>query len=169
MPFFTEWSCASSFEVILARHSSHFPTRASASRTSQCIFHTLLRRRSRRRIDSLPTISQTSLFTLFYPMVFDHGACFKISISGFKILHSQILLDTSFYHCLQTVIIRSSLLLMNLQVIQFQYGLDYSQTLVFLICTSFPRCHQMGFVSSPIEFRPISNRIPEYHHFEEQL
>ena len=26
MSFFTEWSCASSFEVILARQSSHFPT-----------------------------------------------------------------------------------------------------------------------------------------------
>ena len=52
MPFFTEWSGASSFEVILARQSSHFPTWASASRTSgsRCNFHTLLRRRSRRRI-----------------------------------------------------------------------------------------------------------------------
>ena len=27
----------------------------------------------------------------------------------------------------------------------------------------------MGFASLTIEFRPISNRIPEYHHFEEQL
>ena len=34
MPFFAEWSCTSSFEVILARQSSHFPTWASASRTS---------------------------------------------------------------------------------------------------------------------------------------
>ena len=51
MPFFTEWSGASSFEVILARQSSHFPTWASASRTSgsRCISHILLRRRSRRR------------------------------------------------------------------------------------------------------------------------
>ena len=41
MPFVTEWSCASSFEVILARQSNHFPTWASASRTSgsRCIFH----------------------------------------------------------------------------------------------------------------------------------
>ena len=52
MPFFTEWSGASSFEVILARQSSHFPTWASPSRTSgsQCISHTLMRGRSRRRI-----------------------------------------------------------------------------------------------------------------------
>ena len=34
MPFFTEWVGASSFEVIIARQSSHFPTWASASRTS---------------------------------------------------------------------------------------------------------------------------------------
>ena len=52
MPFFTEWSCASSFEVILARQSSHFPTWTSASRTlvSRCIFHILLRRSSWRRV-----------------------------------------------------------------------------------------------------------------------
>ena len=52
MPFFTEWSGASSFEVILARQSSHFPTWTSASGTSgsRCIFHTLLRTRSWRRI-----------------------------------------------------------------------------------------------------------------------
>ena len=134
MPFFTEWSGASFFEVILARQSSHFPTWASASGTSgsRCIFHTLLRRRSRRRIRlcrfctlidivpetaivsfrklpvglPLPRISWTSLFTLFVPLLLDHGVCFKISICGFNILHSQILLDTSF-HCFQSVIIRS--------------------------------------------------------------
>ena len=52
MPLFTEWSGANSFEVILARQSSHFPTWACASRTSgsRCIFHTLLRRRSWRRV-----------------------------------------------------------------------------------------------------------------------
>ena len=52
MPFFTERSGASSFEVILARQSSHSPTWASASRTSgsRCIFHNLLRGRSRTRI-----------------------------------------------------------------------------------------------------------------------
>ena len=52
MPLFTEWSGASSFEVILARQSSHFPTWASASVTSgsRCISHTLPRWRSRRRI-----------------------------------------------------------------------------------------------------------------------
>ena len=40
MPLFTEWIGASSFEVILAWQSSHFPTWASASRTlgSRCIF-----------------------------------------------------------------------------------------------------------------------------------
>ena len=27
----------------------------------------------------------------------------------------------------------------------------------------------MGFASLIIKFHPISNRIPEYHHFEEQL
>ena len=43
-----------------------------------------------------------------------------------------------------------------------------SQTLVFLICTILPRCHQAGFSSWTIIFRPTLNRIPEYRHFEEQ-
>ena len=194
MPFFREWSGASSFEVTLARQSSHSPTWASASRTpgSRCIFHILLRRRSRRRIRlcrfctlvvsetaivsfttlhvgfPLPTISQTSLFTLFCPVTLDHGACFKISIYGFKIPHSQILHDTSFYHRFQSVIIRSSFLLMILHIVQFQYGLEFLRLSYYQFCTILPRCHRMGFASLILEFRPISNRIPEYHHFEEQ-
>ena len=127
-----------------------FPTLASRTSGSQCIFHTLLRRRYWRRIRlcrfctlihivsetaivsfptlpvgfPLPTISQTSLFTLFHPLILDHGVSFTISVSGLQIPVLLILLDTSFYHRLQSVIIRSSLLLMNLHIVQFQYGLE---------------------------------------------
>ena len=74
----------------------------------------------------LPTISLTSLFTLFHHLILDHGACFKLSISGLKILDSQILLDTFFFTiCLQYVIIRSSFLLMNLYIVRIQYGLEF--------------------------------------------
>ena len=73
----------------------------------------------------LPTISKNSLSKLFCSLIFYHGVSFIISVSGFKILNSQILLDTSFHHCFQSVIIRSRLLLMNLQVVQFQYGLEF--------------------------------------------
>ena len=135
MPFVTEWSGASSFEAILARQSSHFPTWASASRTSgsRRISHTLLRRRSRRRIwlcrfctllqivsetaivsfrrlpvsFPLPSISWNSLYTLFCSLILDHGVCPIISVSGFKILISNFLLDTSLHHSFQSVIIRS--------------------------------------------------------------
>ena len=52
MPFFTEWSCASSSEVVLARQSSHFPTWASASGTSGSRWFSLilLHERIRRRV-----------------------------------------------------------------------------------------------------------------------
>ena len=52
MPFFTRWIRTSTFEMFLARQSSHFPTWASASRTvsSRCIEKILLRRISWRRI-----------------------------------------------------------------------------------------------------------------------
>ena len=55
----------------------------------------------------LPPISKNSLYTLFCPLILDHGVSLIISISGAKILISYALLDTSFYHCLQSVIIRS--------------------------------------------------------------
>ena len=42
-----------------------------------------------------------------------------------KITVSYILLDTSFHHRFQSVKIRSHFLLMNLQVVQFQYGLEF--------------------------------------------
>ena len=115
MPFFTEW-VVRSFKVILARQSSHFHTCASASRTSgsRCIFLILLRRRSWKKIRlcrfctiilivsetaivsirklpvscPMPIISWTSLFTLFYPLILDHGACLITSVSGLIILHS---------------------------------------------------------------------------------
>ena len=73
----------------------------------------------------LPTISKNSLYTLFCSLIFDHGVLLIISISGPKILISNVMLDTSLHHSFQSVIIRSKLLLMNLQVIQFQHGLEF--------------------------------------------
>ena len=49
----------------------------------------------------------------------------KFPFLASKILHSRILLDTSFYHRLQSVIIRFGFLLMNLHIVQFQYGLEF--------------------------------------------
>ena len=73
----------------------------------------------------LPTISKNSLYTLFCSLILDKGVLLIISFSGAKILISNFLLDASFYHRLQSVIIKSYFLLMNLQVIQFQYGLEF--------------------------------------------
>ena len=102
----------------------------------------LPRERTRRRI------RLCHLFTLFCSMILDHGVSFIISVSGFKILHSQILLDTSFRHRLQSVIIRSCFLLMSLQVVQFQNGLEffrlsYSKFVqAFLDVIRWDLCHQ---------------------------
>ena len=61
-------------------------------------------------------------YTLFCPLILDHGVLLKISASGPKVLISNFLFDTSFHHSFQSVIIRSLLLLMSLQVVQFQSG-----------------------------------------------
>ena len=55
----------------------------------------------------LPTISKNSLSMLFCALILDHGVSFIISVSGAKILISYVLLDTSFDHRFQSVIIRS--------------------------------------------------------------
>ena len=153
MPLFTEWIGASSFEVILAKPSRHSTTGTSASGTSgsRRISLILQHERTRRRIRlcrfctfidivtettivsfgtlpvgfPLPTISKTSLFTLFRLLILDHGVPFIFSVSGLKILNSWILLDTSFHHCLQSVIIKSSFLVVNLHNVQFQDGLEF--------------------------------------------
>ena len=82
---------------------------------------------------------------LLYPLILDHSACFKSSVHGLKIPHSQILLDTSFHHSFQSVIMRIGFLLMNLHFVQFQHGLEFLR-LFILNLSKFPRCHQLGFV-----------------------
>ena len=116
MPFFTEWIGASSFEVILAGQSRHSSTGTLASGTSGSRRTSLIlpRRRVRRRIRlccsctlidivtetatvsfrtlpvgfPLSTISWSSLFTRFCPLILDHGVCLIIPVSGLKILNS---------------------------------------------------------------------------------
>ena len=55
---------------------------------------------------SLPTISKNSLYTLFWSLILDRGVLLIISISAPKIL-LNFLLDTSFHHSFQSLIIRS--------------------------------------------------------------
>ena len=171
------------FEVFLARQSSHFPTWASASGTSgsRCIFHTLLRRRSWSRVRlcrfctfidivtetavvsfgaltvglSLPTISWTSLFTLFYPWFLTTAL-----VSKFPFLASKFFILKFCSILLFTIVFNLWLSLSSICDCEVQSSSDESrnctipirswafQTLVFLICSRFPRCHQRGFVSS---------------------
>ena len=93
------------------------------------------------------------LYTLFCSMILDHGVFLKISISVPKII-SNFLFDTSLHHSFQSVKIRSWLLLMSLQVVQFQYGLRFLR-LVFFISTILPRCHHAGSSSQTTIFRPL--------------
>ena len=77
---------------------------------------------------TLPTIFKNYLSTLFCSLILDHDISSINSISGAKILISYILLDTSFDHRFQSLIIRSCFLLMNLQVILvvlFQYCFEF--------------------------------------------
>ena len=135
VPLFKKWVIASSFEVILAKPSRHSTagTLSSGTSGSRWFSLTLLHGRIRRRFwwcnfstfinigaenaivsfhtlpvgFPLPTISKNSLYTLFCPLILDHGVHLTISVSHPKILISNILLDTSFHHSFQSVIIRS--------------------------------------------------------------
>ena len=153
MPFFTKWVIACSSKVILARPSRHSTARTFTSGTSgpRWFSLTLLHERILRRIwwwtfptlihivaettivsfhtlpvgFPLPTISKNSLYTLFCSLILHHGVLLKISASGPKVLSSNFLFDTSLHQSFRSVIIRSWLLLMSLQVVQFQYGLEF--------------------------------------------
>ena len=135
VPLFTEWVVASSFDVILARPSIHSTAGTSSPGTSgsRCFSLILLHERIRRRIRlchfstlidivaetaivssrtlpvelPLPTISKNSLYTLFCSLILDLGVSLIISISSAKILISYLLVNTSFHHGFQSVIIRS--------------------------------------------------------------
>ena len=113
-----------------------FPLRTSGSRRMSLI---LLRRRARRRIrlchfsTLIDIVAETALSPLeqhcplashsqhspelfvhaVLTLILDHGVSLIIFISGAKIIISYILLDTSFHHRFQSVIIRSSFLLMK--------------------------------------------------------
>ena len=104
----------------------------------------------------LPTISKNSLYTLFCHLILDHGVSFIISISGAKILISYFLLDTSFHHCFQSVIIRSCFLLMNLQEHNSNTVLSFSDSRILNLYTSSKIASDGIFV--------IDNKIP--FHFE---
>ena len=80
-----------------------------------------------------------------------------ISISGAKILISNFLLDTSLHHSFQSVIIRSYFLLMSLQVIQFEYGLEFFRPSYSLILYNPSKMSSGGIFL-------IGNKIPS--HFE---
>ena len=116
----------------------------------------------------LPTISKNSLYTLFCPLILDHGVLLKISTSGPKILISNFLFDTSpspkLSICDNQVLTSSDESPGRTIPIRSRV----SQTLVFLISTILPRCHHAGFSSWTIIFRPTQNRIPEYRHFVER-
>ena len=73
----------------------------------------------------LPTISKNSLYTLSCSLILDHGVLLKISNSAPKFLISNFLLDTSLHQSFQSVIIWYQLLLKSLQVVQFQYVLEF--------------------------------------------
>ena len=97
----------------------------SRRRIRLCRFCTLIRIVSETAIVSfrtlpvgfpMPTICKIFLSTLFCPWILDHGVSFIISVSGAKIPISYIVLDTSFYHRLQSVIVRFGFLLMNLNM-----------------------------------------------------
>ena len=91
-------------------------------------------------------------------LILDHGISFIISISGARILISYLMLDTSLH---QSSICDNQVMFSCDKspghTMQLQSWV--SQTLVFLMCTILPRCHQVGFSSWTIELRPTLNEF----------
>ena len=175
VPFFTKWVIASSSEVILRGHRDILPLGLlplglrGSRRFSFILLHERIWRRiwwclfarlltSWRKLQLSPSehcplafhcqqISKNALSTLFCPLILDQGVLLIISISVTKIVISNVLLDTSFHHSFQSVIILTSSDESPSHTIPIRSWV--SQTLVFLICTILPS---------------IDNKIPS--HFE---
>ena len=137
VPFFTKWVIASSFEVILARpsrRSTALRLLPLGLRVLDAFSLILLHERTRRKIRLVSflhvywyrggncncLLSYTARWTpiannlqeffvhaVLIPGFLTTAFLLIISISDSKILISNFLLDTSFHHCFQSVIIRS--------------------------------------------------------------
>ena len=128
------------------------------------IFFTLIDIVSENAIVSCYTLSVD--FPLSTSLILDHDVFFFIIlISGQK----------SYFECFARYFFSPSFSVCDDQVLTFSDESSshtipirswLSQTLGFLIWTILSTCLQMGFASSTMEFHPILNRIPEYHHFE---
>ena len=105
----------------------------------------------------LPTISKNSLYTLFCSLILDHGVLLAISISGAKIVISNLLFDTSLHHSFQSVLIKSYFLLMNLR------KSNNSNTVLSFPDSRIPNLYNPSKMSSEGIF-VIDNKIPS--HFE---
>ena len=180
VPSFTKWVIASSSKEILARRSRHSTTRTFTSGTSGLRWFSLILPHERIRwriwwwtfttlihivaettivsfhtlpVDfSVPTISKNSLYTLFCPLILDHGVLLKLPFLATKFLFRK----------------SWSILLFTIAFNLWWAGPNFfwwvsrsynsntvfvSQTLVILICTILPRCHHVGFLSKTIKFR----------------
>ena len=88
-------------------------------------------------------------------------------MSGVKISQPKFLIYTSFHHRFLMCDIGHRYLLVNLHVIQFQYGLELLRLSYPQFCTDSPEDHLMEPSSLIIKFRPILYQIPEHYRYEE--
>ena len=155
VPLFTEWIGASSFEVSLQGHRDVLPLgllplglRVLDGYRSFCRMKgfgdgfdgvtfprlsTSWRKLQLFPFTHCPLVSQCQqspriLCTRCFVLWFLTTAFLIIPTSEPENLISNFLLDISFHHSSQSVIIRFWFYLMNLQVIQFQYGLEFSDS-----------------------------------------
>ena len=101
-----------------------------------------------------------------FPSIFEHCSSFNSPMAGVKISQSKFLICTPLQHGLQFLIIGHRYLLMNLHVVQFQYGFEL-RGYVLSICTDFPRYHRMESLTLKVEHHPILYRNPDYYHHED--
>ena len=185
-PLLTEWIGAGSFEVILAGPSRHsttgtFSSGTSGSRRISLILpHKRIRRRIRlchfstlidivtetalvsfRKLPGglpLPTISKNSMYTLFcsldsWPRRFFHNFRFWRQ-NDYFVCPARYFFSPLSLICDDQVQLSSD----ESPYCPIPIRSGVSETLVFLICTNFLRCHQMGF-SSVITKNSVPFRI----------
>ena len=122
---------------------------------------------SRTMVFSLLTNTFASFNASYSLSILDHCSCFDSPVSGVKISQSKFLICTPLHHGFQILIVGNRYLLMNLHVVQFQYGFELSGLTYSQICTDFPRYYRRESLTQTIKLRPILYRFPGCCHHEE--
>ena len=81
--------------------------------------------------------------------ILDHCSCFNSPVSGVQVSLSKFLIQTPLHHGFQLLIVWNRYLLMNLQIVQFQYGFEFIRLMYSRFVQTFQDIIRWNFCQKP--------------------